>query len=336
MTTTFLPNGLCTGFGTLPQELPEDALEIVRTCTPDLPWWPQLPSHCALESPVYTVLDALRPFLLIDAENARIEVRPDRFDEMLTFLELGDADIPDLPDGTMPLMLDAFAAGRFPLARAVKSQILGPLSLALIVAHPDGVPLLARPACVEALGRYVSHLAWQQIRRLRQCGVPVLLYVEEPALGMLEVAPRMDEWIAPLHDTIQHIRDLGALVGLQFGVRYGPHTALAAKPDIISVEPCLSVYSADHLRGLRHFVEDGGLVSFGIVPACGLAMPHNLLWHAWSRLADRLGEAPDVARRCLITTHTGLHDLSLEAARGAMERAAQLAETVRAVAGEAR
>lgn len=83
-----------------------------------------------------------------------------------------------------------------------------------------------------------------------------------------------------------------------------------------------------HLIATHH--GRGRPYSFGIVPACGPAMPFNMLWHSWNRLAVRLGELPDVARRCLITTHCGLHDLSPAAARGATERARQLAESVRA------
>ena len=75
----------------------------------------------------------------------------------------------------------ALAFGLFPSARAVKGQIEGPITLSAYLFH-QGRPFLSDPALFAAIAFHVSQMICWQIDRLKSAGLPVLLFVDEPAL----------------------------------------------------------------------------------------------------------------------------------------------------------
>src|SRR5206468_12659732 len=77
--------------------------------------------------------------------------------------------------------LEAWSSGLFASARAVKGQIEGPITLSAYLFH-QGSPFLYDPALFAAIAFHVSQTICWQIDRLKSAGVPVLMFVDEPAL----------------------------------------------------------------------------------------------------------------------------------------------------------
>src|SRR4051812_19911224 len=75
----------------------------------------------------------------------------------------------------------ALARGLFPSAVAVKGQVEGPITLAAYLFYKDR-PFLSDSALFAAVAFHVSQIICWQIDRLKPVGLPVLLFVDEPAL----------------------------------------------------------------------------------------------------------------------------------------------------------
>ena len=71
----------------------------------------------------------------------------------------------------------------FASASAVKGQIEGPITLSAYLFH-RGQPFLSDPALFAAVAFHVSQMICWQIDRLKSVGLPVLLFVDEPALSL--------------------------------------------------------------------------------------------------------------------------------------------------------
>ena len=76
---------------------------------------------------------------------------------------------------------EALSSGLFSSAVAVKGQIEGPITLSAYLFH-QGRPFLSDPALFAAIAFHVSQIICWQIDRLKSAGLPVLLFVDEPAL----------------------------------------------------------------------------------------------------------------------------------------------------------
>src|SRR5450755_133436 len=76
---------------------------------------------------------------------------------------------------------EALSSGVFSSAVAVKGQIEGPITLSAYLFH-HGRPFLSDPALFAAIAFHVSQIICWQIERLKTAGLPVLLFVDEPAL----------------------------------------------------------------------------------------------------------------------------------------------------------
>jgi hypothetical protein len=75
----------------------------------------------------------------------------------------------------------ALSSGLFSSAVAVKGQIEGPITLSAYLFHKSR-PFLSDPTLFSAVAFHVSQILGRQIDRLKSAGLPVLLFVDEPAL----------------------------------------------------------------------------------------------------------------------------------------------------------
>ncbi len=91
----------------------------------------------------------------------------------------------------LPHSNEALSSGLFPQAVAVKGQIEGPITLSAYLFH-RGRPFLSDPALFAAVAFHISQIVCWQIDRLKAAGLPVLLFVDEPALCLEAPAAEVD------------------------------------------------------------------------------------------------------------------------------------------------
>ncbi len=103
---------------------------------------------------------------------------------------------------------EELSSGLLSSAVAVKGQIEGPITLSAYLFHNDR-PFLADPTFFSAIAFHVSQIIGWQVDRLKSAGLPVLLFVDEPALCL----------DAPVTNAVPEEKRLNALAATLDGVR---------------------------------------------------------------------------------------------------------------------
>jgi hypothetical protein len=232
---------------------------------------------------------------------------------------------------------EALSSGLFKSALAVKGQIEGPITLSSYLFH-DGRPFISDPALFAAVAFHVSQMICWQIDRLKAAGLPVLLFVDEPAL-CLEVpmanAVSEEQRISALAVTLEDARVRGAYAGLHCCAARPFERMYRAAPDILSfdADEGLDLFFAD-LHALD-FVRRGGTVAYGIVPTRpGLnAADAASIFIRWLKAASLAGDPQKFAQRAMITATCGLGLLETSCIAESFRVAHSISKLVRALAG---
>jgi hypothetical protein len=305
-----------TGIGSLPFTDAEEAVEFVTGYAPIVPFWPQLPRRSPAEGMIAQGLASCAD--LLQKQSQRYTVRGGQLD---AFLERLDTT-PTFADTAHAAGFFAFEralhAGHFPQARAVKGQVTGPLTLAAALCTAE-VPFLHQPDLIAALGRYVTRWAQWQVTRLGRAGVPVLLFVDEPALPLLT---RYDIDAAPsavravVRDVLHGIRAAGAVAGLHCCVPRALPLMLAMQPDILAFDAYEAPEVLAQLPHFTNFLRRGGTVAYGMVPTDPARARETAesLFARWSNAVAPCGPMSTVARQSLVTATCGLGLLQEDAA----------------------
>jgi hypothetical protein len=292
-----VPAGAVTGIGSLPIADPGEAVDFVVSWSPRLPFCPQ-------------------PQLVHLAEDTLAQLNGR--DEILgTWLEQ---------------FAHAVLAGAFPRAIGVKTQLTGPITLAGLLSVRRG--RLASRALIASVAEVVAHNAEAQVRRLRPLGLPVIVYVDEPALALIEHRD-FEGATHLLNGIFDRIGRAGGLAGIHCCAVGSPVSLAALTATILSFDATadLAQDPGDTIVG------DGGrLLSFGLIAPSSPSERPGLAFSRWLAAAScRAADPADVARRTIVTTSCGLGEYTLAEAEAAFRSANQVAGLVEQVAhgGEA-
>ncbi|MHB1419771.1 MAG: uroporphyrinogen decarboxylase/cobalamine-independent methonine synthase family protein [Bacillota bacterium] len=120
----------------------------------------------------------------------------------------------------------------------------------------------------------VKNLAMQaawQVNALGHFGIPVIIFIDEPALytsGLsTHITLKKENLIEEINTVIQAIHDAGALAGVHSCSRADWEILLESKSDIISFDAfsyfdSLALYSS----GVNKFLSRGGTLAWGLIP----------------------------------------------------------------------
>lgn len=257
----FLPRGSVTGIGSLPHTNAAMAVAFVAQHSPEIPFWPQLPQRTAQE---FMIAQMLAPMLtLLDIRSpGRIDVLPGQLMAFCHQLRSSRAQLNTTTAAGFGAFEQACADGLFSQARALKGQISGPLTVARCL-YTYGKSLGTWFDFVDELTDYLCRLAKWQVERLQRFGKPVIIYIDEPVL-VLE--PPDSQLLGCLRRLVQAIRSAGAVVGIHCCATGTPTPIFAAQPDIISFDAHVGLESFMTEPQTASFVDDGGWLSFGLIP----------------------------------------------------------------------
>jgi hypothetical protein len=180
-------------------------------------------------------------------------------------------------------------------------------------------------------------ICWQ-IDRLKSAGLPVLLFVDEPAL-CLEVpisnAVSEEQRISALAVTLEDARVRGAYAGLHCCAARPFERMCRAEPDILSFDAHegLDLFFAD--SHALDFVRRGGTAAYGIVPTRpGLNTADAAsIFIRWLKAASLAGDPQKFAQHAMITATCGLGLLDTSSVAGSFNVAHSISKLVRALAG---
>jgi hypothetical protein len=332
----FTPAGAVTGIGSLPLTSALSAIQAVADYSPEVPFWPQLPQLSKQERVIGQGLGIIADLIEPRNDGYGYQVKEGQIDSLLEVLHRSVGDLTPTNAVGFGAFENALSSGVFQDAVAVKGQIEGPITLSAYLFHEDR-PFLSDPALFAAIAFHVSQIVCWQIDRLKSAGLPVLMFVDEPAL-CLEAPSAVPEEkrLSALATTLQDARVRGAYAGLHCCAARPFERMLRVMPDILSfdADEGLELFFGDpHALG---FVHRGGLVAYGIVPTRpGLnAVDSASIFIRWLHAASKAGDPREFARRSMITATCGLGLLDVSAIAGSFSVAHSISKLIRALAGQ--
>jgi hypothetical protein len=286
-----MPDGAVTGIGSLPLGDPLEAIEFVSEACPVLPFCPQPPGNL-------------------------LEV---------TLAELFGPE--DKAGATAALFVDAVRRGAFPQAKALKTQLTGPITLAGLLGARRGDEFTA--AFLATLASEVALKAAAQASVLAKAGLPVLVYVDEPALVIVEPT-QSEAMFALVDDVLSSIRSAGARAGVHCCVSLAPGLPGRLGTEIVSYDatPDLVPGPSD----IDVLGDPERLVSFGLIGVNAPSQGTGPAFSRWLAAASSVADPRELARRTIVTPSCGLGRSTMAEAEHAFRVSAEVSALVASVA----
>lgn len=333
---SFAPAGAVTGIGSLPFTSLDSAVSGVACFSPEIPFWPQLPQMSEREGVISQGVGILTDLVEPRPEGYGYQVKPGRIDAVLEVLRRSRGELTPVNAIGFGAFEEGVSSGLFRSALAVKGQIEGPITLSAYLFY-QGRPFLADAALFAAVTFHVSQMICWQANRLKSAGLPVLLFLDEPALcleappGTVSEQQRLHALAATLEDARLH----GALAGLHCCAARPLERMCRANPDILSFDAHEGLESFFASKQALDFVRKGGIVAYGMVPTWPHLHSFNPMsaFTRWLQAASRAGDLQEFARRTMITATCGLGLLESSAVAESFAAAHQISRLIRKLAG---
>ena len=334
----FIPAGAVTGIGSLPLVSAASAIQAVAEFSAEVPFWPQLPQLSERESIIGQGLDIVRDHLEPRSEGYGYQVKEGRIDSVLEVLHRSGGELTPESAAGFCAFENALSSLTFDSAVAVKGQVEGPITLSAYLFH-RGRPFLSDPSLFSAIAFHVSQIVCWQIDRLKATGLPVLLFVDEPALclethGASSISE--EKMLGALAVILEDARIRGAYAGLHCCAARPLERMRRVNPDILSFDAHGGLdllFSDSHALD---FVHKGGIVAYGIVPTrTGVnAVDSAKIFLRWLQAASQAGDPQEFAQRAMITATCGLGLLNPSSIAESFAVTHAISRTIRALAGK--
>ncbi len=333
-TAPIYPEGRAMLIGSQPLNDHAEAFARVLASVPEIPNWAQLPVF-ANEGMLVQFADGL-PGLVRPDNRVYVDTAAEGLDEAMAdfyeaYFKVTESDsawdgsrfvlTPETAQGffTMLAGLEKSSGGLF----AVKGQITGPITFTTGLKDQNRQAIFYHETLRDAAVKLLALKAAWQARQLRRFGVPVILFIDEPALagyGSSEfISISREEIAACLKEVIDAVHGQGGLAGVHVCANTDWSLLLGSDLDIVNFDAFgyfdkLLLYG----RQLKAFLEGGGCLAWGLVPTAQAAdieaADEEGLWALWqrqTRAVAALGvDADTVRRQAFLTPSCGTGSLT--------------------------
>ena len=355
LTRKFIANGLPTLIGSLPAENHRQAMDWILDSTPQIPLWPQLPA-LSQERMLNQFNEGL-PGIIEESGRTYFDVTGEEFpDELLAFYE----EYLTVTENPAALLASRFktskerAAGLYLLTEqatkigaqlaAVKGQVTGPFTMLTGISDADKklgyYDATFRDIVVKGVA---MKAAWQVGYLKRSYNVPVLLFIDEPALAGLGsssfISVSLNDIALDLAEVTAAVHNAGGLAGVHVCANTDWNILLTSDIDILSFDAYSFFDKFITCKKLIHdFLERGALIAWGIIPT---AEPDDIEKETCDSLVDRwekqaallCGEnwnTEALLKQTIITPSCGTGSLSQELAKKVLHLTKEVSAVLRA------
>ena len=256
----------------------ELALDLIFKYCPDIPFWPQLPRRSACESMVAQFSENLpclrytNEGLIVDQRSSdqELEVFYDRLIAGdLEYFKVSKSYAPGFWD-----FCDRLKGKEGTRASFLKCHVTGPFTFAASIKDENGDPLLSNRVLMQAVVKGLTMKALWQVKRLREFGRPVIVFIDEPYLGGFGSAytpVTREDVVKVLAEFTLALKGPQTLTGIHCcGNTDWSMLCEAGGPDIINFDAFgfldrVVLYAGE----VKSFLERGGYLCWGIVPTQG-------------------------------------------------------------------
>ncbi len=339
--------------GSLPVADHNEALDMVLAATSEIPLWVQLPvfqeeGMVAQFMPGMPGLVRHEDRWLADNGGEAFEPEMTRFyEDYLQAVEdetvLVKSRFALAPEVARGFHVFRERIGRIsPPPAAVKGQVTGPVTFGLGLKDRQGRPVFYDLHTRDALVKLLALKAAWQIVQLKSLGVPVIVFVDEPALagyGSSELISISGEEIAAaLDEVFGAIHNAGGLAGIHVCANTDWGLILETGVDVVNFDAYgyadRFLLYADQVKA---FLDRGGLVAWGIIPTgpAEVIEKESLeslvgRWQELMAAAEQAGLDPAILRRqSLITPSCGTGSLSVAHARKVLDLTREVSRVIR-------
>ena len=350
--TKFNAHGKSVLIGSLPAVDHREALELILASTPDIPLWPQLPVN-PLEGMLNQFIEGL-PCVTEDGGRTYFTIDAPGFEEaQLKFYE----DYLQVTEDPTALLSSRFqisrerAAGLYRLAEtvrsgqeytAVKGQITGPFTLLTGLKDENDRLGYYDPTIRDMAVKDTAMKAAWQVRFLKEAAdIPVLLFIDEPALAGLGssafISISKDDIGEDLAEVITAVHQAGGLAGVHVCANTDWTLLLGSEIDIISFDAYNFFDRFITCKNeISSFLDRGGIIAWGIVPTSEAdditretAASLVTRWEEQAAmLADAQWDIRALLGQTLITPSCGTGSLSMTLARRVLSLTRDVADTL--------
>lgn len=332
--------------GSFPHTDPRPLVVQIFRRFPEMPTWPQMPARDWRES-MYVQYSEGLPGVVLDCQEQRIYFRTDAvlheqlegFYQALVEDHVEHFAITQDSAVGLHLFLDELQTPGSCRPPWVKGQVTGPFSFSMTVTDESKRSIAYHAELREVAVQGMTMKARWLARRLRQCAEGVLVVLDEPYLcsfGSAFVNVAREDVIDAIDGAVAAIHKEGALAGLHCCGNTDWSLVLSTDIDVLNFDAYeffqgLPLYPAE----VRSFLEKGGTLSWGIVPA-SRAIDDLGAQALLSRLDDRVAQLvakgmprDRLYRQALLTPSCGLGAQSVERAEHVLDVLAELSALVR-------
>ncbi|MFC1997526.1 hypothetical protein ACFLXI_07985 [Chloroflexota bacterium] len=269
----FEPNYLTTLIGSVPYTKTAETCEKIGAAV-NIPIWPQMVKLSFHEN-MYTQYSAILPSIVIDTDLEKInfdttkDISPALETFYTRYLE-EDLNFFGLPrnhaDGFYTMLEQLIVSP----PEWVKGQVTGPISTGLTITDQDLRASLYHDLLADVLVKNAAMNARWQIRQIKGVCPNVIIFVDEPymaSFGSAFISLSGEQVVNMLDELFFAIHAEGGLAGLHCCANTDWSVLLATQVDILNLDAYgylenLALYPVE----LRHFLDRGGIVAWGIVP----------------------------------------------------------------------
>jgi len=319
----FEPKCLATGIGSLPYKDAKEAFSKARECFPSIPFWPQLPKRSYLESMGAQFIENFACLKVDEQKKAAVydikenkEEQFTKFYERILKVDFEYFKISRSCAESLYVLLDELEQKKLENVEFIKGQVTGPFTLAAAIKGEAGKPTLFDPMMFDMIVNGLAMKGLWQAEQFKKFNKKPIIFFDEPYLSCLgsaytpissaEVTSRLLELFNPL-------KQAGVLVGIHCCGNTEWPVLLGSMADIVSFDAWeyfdkLAIYPGE----IKTFIENGGVLAFGIVPAHNI--PQDL---SVSMLVEKIKSQFDILvqkgidkkiilKKCLLTPSCGL------------------------------
>lgn len=260
----FQADCLTTAMGILPHTDIERGLEAALSL--DIPFWPQLPRVSYHEDMYVQALEHF-PGVRIDPVAKKILFDLGRFyEELPSYFE--KAEGPELFRLTeaFSIVYHRFLERDLSGYRAIRGQMISPISLGLKVVDQDQKPIIYHDEVREVLFDFIQRKVNLQVQELRRKNLQAFVWLDDPGLGLIFNALSGYNEVQARDDLDRLLEGLEKPRGIHLCAKPDWDFLFRSKIEILSFDSFSCGAMIVQYPSLKDFLDRGGIISWGIVP----------------------------------------------------------------------
>lgn len=264
----FIPACLPTGIGSLPFTRPEEAVNFVGEFYSEIPFWPQLPLRNEKEKMLVQFLGEL-PHLEMKGGLPQFTLSGDNPKLLTSLEEHQSTEWGAQKASAWNQALDFFEKKKHPKGSCFKTQIIGPITLALNAKDREGKNLFAFPKLANWFAEFLKEKALWQIRKIKEHGWTPILFLDEPSLSTLDplwIRNQRKYLLELLRSASSAFSENGALAGVHCCGNTDWSVVFESGMDIVSFDALENMnYFLQSHEALRNHFQKGRSVAWGLI-----------------------------------------------------------------------